>query len=296
MDVIQTLKALAVDFENMDTDIQAVTDSLTSLPASRLCVETITMCATTTLTDKFGNTRSNTLLKLYDCLSSTGNLVRYVRKVRRLRKDSKPLRGFNNAIMVKYKNEINIKVFNNFKLQLAGCKSVADFIAAAQATCGVLQRLMKDATSGAFTDEVKISTVSVSMINVRFYSNCNLDLSAICCAAREHIGVGDGSVLSIEHNPERSAAINIEYRTTSGSAKIMVYKGGCIKVMALRKPEEALAVYTFITSLLDDNWTKVQKDCAETEESMVPDLFQGDEAVQVDELTRELEEALEEFL
>ncbi len=252
--------------------------------------------ATTSLTGKIAK---HTVIDYFD--SNSNNVVGV---------ELKRGKDFANCVTLAYRlferycnkkktieNKVSIKLFNNGKFQVSGCKSIDAFLVVAKAVCSVMsnilryqaiQRKISDEGDGLsqespqfLMDLTKLlsvqNTLPVNLVKFEFSqiivacyvrsdeaAEVKLDLKRMEMGLKDQDywkSKGAGPLKSVERG-DRSPGLIIKYKANDGDKTVtaMVYRCGCVKFMGLKKFSDAKAIYEFLIDFMDIHWLSVACD------------------------------------
>lgn len=182
---------------------------------------------------------------------------------------------FANCVTLVYegklspKKHVSIKVYNNGKLQISGCKTIDDALLIANVVCSFL--------SNMFLVPVAVDSFNIACINVACYIHKlgnrknSIDLKQIENGLVEKgywSEDGRGPLQSVQLSADISPAIIIRYKKDNdpnASLKqkkgltAMVYRCGYMKFAGLKKHTDAIAFYKFMVEFLDTKWSSIAK-------------------------------------
>lgn len=211
--------------------------TLKNLKPERLEVFTMTFTGHTTAANLLGPGN-----RLGDSLVGKGGFERRPPNKRR-----RPARAFENQVTLQFKGEGGfkkaVKIFNNGRIHVAGCKSAAEFASVSRAVCTQLT-----AVTGT---EVYASDMDIVMANINLYCQAGLNLATLRNLMVPRMGTG--GLVSVDYTPDRFPGLICKVKSIDKVISILVYGGGCIRMCGLKSFEQAEIPYKFLTSFLDDH-------------------------------------------
>lgn len=178
---------------------------------------------------------------------------------------------FANCVTIVYHGElsskhISIKVYNNGKLQISGCKTIDRVLSVANRVCVWLSKV--------YNIPVTVVSFSIACINIACYvhkegnrkNSLNLkQMEASLIETGYWPGDNKSPLQSVQLSADISPAIIIRHKraitdpnaTFQKGLTAMVYRCGYVKFAGLKRHSDAIAFYKFVVSFLDRNWQNI---------------------------------------
>ena len=169
--------------------------------------------------------------------------------------------SFNNQVtfVINIGNtNINVKLFNNGKLQLTGCKNTDD---CKKATNSLLQEIIncsKKMNNIMFFDDIntlKISDIQPCMINSKFNINLEFDRNKTVNLLRKQQRIN-----LVRYNPSNYPGIVVKYKTLFNSLlTFLIFQSGKIMIMSAKCENDIIEGHEYLNNLLTNNYSEIIK-------------------------------------
>ena len=166
---------------------------------------------------------------------------------------------FNNQITLLLYNDrkdiINVKLFQNCKMHITGCKRQQDCVKVANKAKTILKNIFAKVDKNILiNDDISLR---VFMINSKF--NCNIQLNReLLFIKLKLLEKYDDSILLVTFNKDRYQGINLKYKGVSGKCSILIFRSGQILITGAKSNEDLNNAYIYITRVIKENYTKVK--------------------------------------
>ena len=167
--------------------------------------------------------------------------------------------SFNNQItfIINIGNKyINIKLFNNGKLQLTGCKSISDCEKATNMLLKEIKNYLKIFEYDNINiNDLKITDIKPCMINSKFNINLEFDRTKTVQLLRKQ-----ESITLVRYNPSNYPGIVVKYKTLENSLlTFLIFQSGKIMIMSAKSKTDIIEGHTFLSNLLKNNYLDIIK-------------------------------------
>lgn len=146
-------------------------------------------------------------------------------------------RAFLNQLTIKHSSGVSVKLFLNGSLQLAGCKSVIQFVDVTEQ----IMRWVMEVSSGDYC----IDDFAVQLINAQMHLNTAIPLAVLKAAL---MGLGR----SATYDPDKYPGLNLKFDATSGKkVTVLCFKSGACIITGSQCPGDVVEGYDTVCSAMD---------------------------------------------
>jgi len=154
---------------------------------------------------------------------------------------------------------VNIKIFNNGKIQMTGCRDRQD-------AADVIEKLVRilgtsdDECGGTILGDrgsLQMKMIEVCMINSKFSLNFQVDRRAIVDTLNN---LGGANIIKVKFNPVKHQGVNVKILSKNDKTiTIIIFQNGKILITGVKSEEDMEEGYEFINDFMKNNFTAIHR-------------------------------------